>query len=74
VLVLQTAKHWGVAITPEMIGREKAKGNANNDWVSRMRVHSSMDSKVSFTDGAHPALSTGADAEAPGCEWGEGVT
>lgn len=39
-LMLQTAKHWGVAITPEMIGREKAKGNANNDWVSRMRVHS----------------------------------
>lgn len=33
----QTAAHFGVRVTQDDISREKAKGNANNDWVSRFR-------------------------------------
>lgn len=29
----QTAAHFGVRVTQEDISLEKAKGNANNDWV-----------------------------------------
>lgn len=29
----QTAAHFGVRVTQDDISREKAKGNANNDWV-----------------------------------------
>lgn len=31
--IIQTARGWGVEVTPEEISEAKARGNANNDWI-----------------------------------------
>ncbi|CAM9946396.1 unnamed protein product, partial [Phaeothamnion confervicola] len=36
--IVDTALHWGVAITADDILREKVNGNANNDWVLTRRL------------------------------------
>uniref|UniRef100_A0A7S4DBG9 imidazoleglycerol-phosphate dehydratase n=1 Tax=Heterosigma akashiwo TaxID=2829 RepID=A0A7S4DBG9_HETAK len=36
--IVETAKSFGAEITSEDVGREKAKGNANNDWVLTQRL------------------------------------
>jgi hypothetical protein len=36
--IVETAAAWSVTVTPEQISAAKAKGNANNDWVSNFYV------------------------------------
>eukprot|EP00041_Stephanoeca_diplocostata_P033276 m.1095851 g.1095851 ORF g.1095851 m.1095851 type:complete len:61 (-) comp24305_c0_seq7:224-406(-) len=36
--IIQTAKLYGVTVTEADIGRMKAAGNANNDWIVTVRT------------------------------------
>lgn len=48
--IIETAAAFGVQITRDDIAREKAVGNANNDWVLTQRICGQKGVDISFSD------------------------